>query len=69
VQLTAMTTRAVNPLDPHSLLPGRCTRGLLGLRILSIDRYYLLPIVALVVVLSLIPVLLKLRRGRSTTRT
>ncbi|HEX2904823.1 MAG TPA: DedA family protein [Jatrophihabitans sp.] len=44
-----------------------CAGYLLGTRIPSIDKY-LLPIIAVVVILSLIPVLLELRRSRRNGR-
>ena len=51
---SAAVLSTLNPLDPHSLLS---SFGALGV--------FLLPIIAVIVALSLIPVLLELHRSRS----
>ena len=77
MHLPATASLALNPLDPHSLLASlwQVVGGLvwslgvtlagyaLGSRIPGIDRY-LLPIIAVIVVLSLLPVLAEFLRSR-----
>jgi len=64
---TGVSTLAVNLLDPHSQLSSFGAIGifcvLLGSRVPNVDTY-LLPIIAAIVVLSLIPVALEVQRSR-----